>query len=110
MRVKCRGAVTYDTDEALNQGLNQAKQLLTSDAQSALTMEHIAPLGLHVTIHYSGDATEAQLQSSRTVLKTLVESAYSGYVDVWVNDADPERFHAKEIGRKEITVDDIAST
>ncbi|MGB7338023.1 MAG: hypothetical protein WBC91_03945 [Phototrophicaceae bacterium] len=110
MRVKFRGAVTFETDESLTEGLNHIQKLIEANRQSLLTMEHIEPLGLHVTIHYTGDADNAQLQASRIVIKTLAESAYSGYVDLWVDDGDPERFHAKEIGYREITIEDIANT
>lgn len=110
MRVKFRGAVTYETDESLEQGLSEVKRLIATEAQSLLTTDHIEPLGLHVTVHHKGTASEAQLKHCRTLLKILAESAYSGYVDLWVDDKEPERFHAKEIGRKELTIDDIATT
>ncbi|MEM9950861.1 MAG: hypothetical protein AAF846_04625 [Chloroflexota bacterium] len=108
MRVRIRGAVTYEADEALENGLKQVEDLLKNTSNPLLTMEHIEPLGLHVTVHQSTSANEAQIEYIRSVLKTLAESAYSGYIDMWLDDHESERFHAKEIGFRELTVADIA--
>mgnify|MGYP001552139081 CR=1 FL=1 len=111
MNVKYRGALTFDSDEALTKALDDITRQIQSQKNSFLTMEHIEPLGLHVTVHQSGNASPEQIQFSRQILKSLASTAYSGYVDVWIDDHDDsERYHAKEINPKVPTVDDIVST
>lgn len=109
MHLKCLGTFTFDEDDALKQGLDTVKNKIQAMDDSFLTMEHISPLGLHVTVKHSGSATAAQKDTCEDILKTLAKIAYSGYVDLTLDNAEPERFHAKEIGYKEISVEDIAS-
>ena len=109
MYIKCSGTFTFDDDETLKNGLNNIKPLIEADA-GFLTMEHISPLGLHVTVKQSGNANAGQKEACEHILEALAKVAYSGYVDMTIDDADPQRFHAKEIGAKEISIEDIASS
>jgi|GEM_PF-6651629 len=109
MHLKFRGALTFDTDEALEHGMTVIEQKIQETDNSFLTMEHIQPLGLHVTVTHSGNATQAQVTQCRNLLETFAGLAYSGYVDMLVDDNPQERFHAKEIAPKEVSVDDIAT-
>ncbi|GAB5494670.1 MAG: hypothetical protein Phog2KO_48850 [Phototrophicaceae bacterium] len=109
MRIKCLGTYTFDDDETLKKGLDSIKELIQAE-NSFLTTEHISPLGLHVTIKHSGNADAGQKEACENVLKSLAKVAYSGYVDMTIDDTEPQRFHAKEIGAKEISIEDIASS
>ncbi|MGJ3237497.1 MAG: hypothetical protein ACFE0Q_02210 [Anaerolineae bacterium] len=105
--VKFRGALTFDEDDALENALTRVEQIIQSTENSLLTMEQIEPLGLHLTVTYNGNATAEQVTHSRGLLNTLAGLAYSGYVDLMVDENDPERFHAKEIAPKEVKIEDI---
>ena len=110
MQLKFRGALTFDEDENLENGLQVIENKIQASENSFLTMEHIQPLGLHVTVNHSGHATEAQVNHCRDLLRQFAGLAYSGYVDMIIGESEPERFHAKEIAPKELSVDDIATT
>lgn len=107
MKLKFAGALTFDTDEALQNAMQSVNSLIDSTDDGFLGKDDISPLGLHVTISHSGTATVSQVEGSREILRLLASKAYSGYVDMLI-DGEAERFHAKEIAPKEITVEDIA--
>lgn len=107
MRLKFTGALTFDTDEALQNAMQAVTALIDSTDDGFLGKDDVSPLGLHVTISHSGTATATQIEDSREILRLLASKAYSGYVDMMI-DGEAERFHAKEIAPKEITVEDIA--
>lgn len=109
MHLKCIGTFTFDDDDTLEHSLIKVKQKIKEVDDSFLTMEHISPLGLHVTVKQSGNATISQKGTCEAVLKILAMDAYSGYVDMTVDEGESERFHAKEIAPKEISVENIAS-
>lgn len=109
MHLKFRGALTFDSDEALEHGMTVIEQKIQETDNSFLTMEHIQPLGLHVTVTHSGNVTQAQIVDCRDLLETFAGLAYSGYVDMLLDETQPERFHAKEIAPKEVSVEDIAT-
>ena len=109
MHLKFRGALTFDTDEALEKCLQEIKQTIQNSGESVLSMDHIEPLGLHLTVNHSGSATPAQRDASRQLLEMIAGAAYSGYVDMIVDETDQERFHAKEIAPKEVRVEDIST-
>lgn len=109
MHLNCLGTFTFDDDSELEKGLKVVKKKIQEMDDSFLTMEHISPLGLHVTVKHSGNATSAQKDACEDILKTLAQVAYSGYVDMTVDRDNSQRFHAKEIAPKEISVEDIAS-
>lgn len=108
MHLKFRGAVTFDEDNAQDAGLKIIEKKVQETDNSFLTMEHIQPLGLHVTVNQTGNATQAQINDCRVILMTLAKLAYSGYVDMFVDDVQIERFHAKEIAPKVASINDIA--
>lgn len=108
MELKFRGAVTFDDDESLEKCLQEVDGRIGTLDTSFLTMEHIEPLGLHVTVHHSGKATTEQVNECRDILNLLAGNAYSGYVDMEIDGAI-ERYHAKEIDPKEVSVEDIAN-
>ena len=108
MQLKFRGALTFDTDEALENGMQAIRQKIQRTENSFLTTDHIQPLGLHVTVSHSGNVNQAQVDNARDLLETFAGLAYSGYVDMLIDEAQSERFHAKEIAPKEVSVADIA--
>jgi hypothetical protein len=107
MHLKFRGALTFDEDDALENGLMVIEKKVQETENSFLTMEHLQPLGLHVTVNHHGTATQAQMNSSRDILITLAKLAYSGYVDMIVDEVQKERLHAKELAPKVPSINDI---
>lgn len=107
MHLKFRGALTFDEDVALENGLTIIEKKVQEIENSFLTMEHLQPLGLHLTVNHTGIATQAQIDGSRAILITLAKLAYSGYVDMFVDEVQQERFHAKELAPKKPEINDI---
>lgn len=101
MHLRFRGALTFDEDDALEKGLTVIEKKVQETENSFLTMEHLQAPGLHITVNYQGTATQSQVEGSRDILIDLAKMAYSGYVDMFIDEVPKARFHAKEIAPKE---------
>lgn len=91
-----QGAFTYADEDSQAKALQIAEDTLDEHGETYLTMEHIKPLGLHITVSHHGVGAREQVEGGVEAVKQLAIHAYSGYVDVTVND-DKKRFHAKEL-------------
>lgn len=107
MHLRFRGALTFDEDDALENGLTVIEKKVQETENSFLTMEHLQTLGLHVTVNYQNTATQSQVEGSRDILIALAKMAYSGYVDMFIDEVQQARFHAKEIDPKDFSVGDL---
>ena len=91
-----KGAFTYMDEDMQAQALEEAEQALNEFGETYITMEHILPLGLHITVSHHGVGPRDQVKGGVEAIKKLATYAYSGYVDVTVEDKK-RRFHSKEI-------------
>lgn len=91
-----QGAFTYADEDSQATALQVAEDTLGNHADTYLTMEYIKPLGLHITVSHHGVGPREQVKGSVEAVRQLAIHAYSGYVDVTVND-DKKRYHAKEL-------------
>lgn len=104
--VKYRGALTFESEDEMNEALATVETLFTEHPDSLLPFDELKSLGLHLTVNYTARGDAGQIESSETLVHKLVAEAYSGYIDVTV-EGEQKRFHAKEIEPKHVQLSDI---
>lgn len=96
MKVHFKGAITFEDDAALQAAMEEANSTIEQQADSILARDDLKTLGLHLTMSGHVDGNTTQVDNATAVITTLVSHAYSGYIDVTI-DEEETRYHAKEI-------------